>query len=66
MLPRKVIEDRHIVKLITIKSQVADTNAMFNGVLQDGIELLIRSKRIRELADAKMWLNLKFNNLFIQ
>ena len=50
MLPRMQIEDRHIVKLMTIKSQVADTNSMYMNILQDGIELLIRSKKIRENA----------------
>lgn len=50
MLPRMKIEDRHIVKLITIKSQVADNNGNYMKVLQDGIELLIRSKKIRDMA----------------
>ena len=50
MLPRMHVEDRHIVKLLTIKSQVPDTNSMYMNMLQDGIELLIRSKRIREMA----------------
>lgn len=52
LLPRKTIEDRHIVKLMTIKTQVADTNNMYMNVLQDGIELLIRSKTIREYAQS--------------
>ena len=50
MLPRMQIEDRHIVQLMSIKSRVADNNSTFMNMLQDGIELLIRSKRIRELA----------------
>ena len=33
MLPRMRIEDRHIVKLMTIKSQVPDTNSMYMKVL---------------------------------
>jgi len=53
MLPRMHIKDEHIVKLMTIKTQVPDSNGMYNNVLQDGIELLIRSKTIREYA-AKM------------
>jgi hypothetical protein len=54
MMPRMKIEDKHIVKLMTIKSQVADNNSMFMKVLQDGIELLIRSRKIREMAAAKL------------
>ena len=50
LLPRMQIEDRHIVKLMTIKSKVADTNNMYMLVLQDGIDNLIRSKVIREFA----------------
>lgn len=50
MLPRKNIEDKHIVRLLVIKSQVADTNKLFSNLLQDGIELLIMSKTIREFA----------------
>lgn len=53
MLPRMKIEDKHIVKLLEIKSKVPDTNSMYMNILQDGIELLIRSKTIRELAVAK-------------
>jgi hypothetical protein len=50
MLPRMQIEDRHIVKLAIVKSQVPDTNSTWSNILQDGIELLVRSKRIRENA----------------
>ena len=50
LLPRMQIEDSHIVKLMTIKSKVADTNNMYMLVLQDGIDNLIRSKVIREYA----------------
>jgi len=54
MLPRMRIEDRHIVMLINVKSQVPDTSSMFMNILQDGIELLLRSKNIRERAMSKM------------
>jgi len=53
MLPRMEIEDSHLVQLMVIKSQVPDTNSMFSNVLQDGIELLLRSKNIREKAAQK-------------
>ena len=44
------IEDRHIVKLISIKSLVPDTNKMYVKVLQNGIELLVKSRLVREKA----------------
>ena len=50
LLPRIKIEDKHIVKLMMIKGQVPDTDAAYMNVLQDGIELLIRSKRVREIS----------------
>ena len=50
LLPRMVIEDRHIVKLMTIKGEIPDTNSMFSNMLQDGIELLVRGKKIRAFA----------------
>ena len=51
MLPRMQITEQHIVKLMTLKTQVADTNSAWINILQDGIELLLRSKRIREFAN---------------
>ena len=51
MLPRMEIKDSHIVKLVQIKNEIPDTNSMFTNMLQDGIELLIRSKAIREMAE---------------
>jgi len=51
MLPRMNIKDSHIVKLVTIKASIADTNSMFMNILQDAIELLIKSKKIREFAN---------------
>jgi hypothetical protein len=48
MLPLFEIEDDHILKLLTIKSEVPDNNNTFINILQDGIEKLIRCKKIRE------------------
>lgn len=50
MLPTLEIEDRHIVALMHVKMSVADTNAMYQNVLQDAIEKLLKIKRIREFS----------------
>lgn len=50
MLPRMKISDSHIVKLVSLKLETSDNEGMFANTLQDGIELLMRSKAIRELA----------------
>jgi len=44
------IDDKHIVKLVLLKNDVADNNKTTMNMLQDGIELLLRSKTIREYA----------------
>jgi len=44
MLPRMKISDSHIVKLVSLKQETPDNEQMFASMLQDGIELLIRSK----------------------
>ena len=50
MLPRSgEIKDEHIVKLVCLKQDTHDTDKVFMNTLQDGIELLIRSKEIRAL-----------------
>ena len=50
MLPRGgEIKDEHIVKLVCLKQDTPDTEKMFMNTLQDGIELLLRSKEIRAL-----------------
>jgi hypothetical protein len=50
MLPRAGdIKDEHIVKLVCLKQDTHDTDKVFMNTLQDGIELLIRSKEIRAL-----------------
>jgi len=53
MVPTLEIEDKHIVKLINIKSKVPDTNKVFQNILQDNIELLLRIKNVREFANAE-------------
>lgn len=54
MLPRGgEIKDEHIVKLICLKQDTPDTEKMFMNTLQDGIEILIRSKEIRALNKLK-------------
>lgn len=50
MLPRNTVKDEHIVKLLSLKLSNPDTKSMFGNILQDGIELLVRSKQIREFA----------------
>jgi hypothetical protein len=52
MVPTLEVEDKHIVKLINIKSKVPDTNKTFMNILQDNIELLLRIKNVRELSAA--------------
>jgi hypothetical protein len=50
MLPRMgEIKDEHIVRLVCLKQDTPDTDKVFTKTLQDGIELLIRSKEIRAL-----------------
>ena len=50
MLPTIEIEDKHIVALMQVKMSVPDTNAMYQNVLQDAIEKLLKMKRIREFS----------------
>ena len=50
MLPRMEIEDEHIVKLVELKKETADTENLFRQKLQDGIEILLRCKTIRDYA----------------
>ena len=53
LLPRKHIQDKHIVGLLSLRLQTEDTNKNFINMLNDGIELLIRSKGIRLLATSQ-------------
>jgi len=50
LLPIFEIQNHHIVKLLTIKSEVPDSNTTFMNTLQDSIEKLIKCKKIREIA----------------
>ncbi len=50
LLPRRMIKDEHIVKLVSINIRTPDTNKNFKDLLNDGIELCMRSKEVREFA----------------
>ena len=58
MVPTDEIEDRHIVMLINIKSKVPDTNKVFQNIIQDNIELLLRIKNVRDFAIAEQKWNI--------
>ena len=49
LLPRMAVTDEHIVKLIALKQETPDNEKNMMSILQDGIELLLRTKQIREL-----------------
>lgn len=53
LLPRMNIKDEHIAKLLEIKSEVPDSDKAFMNILQDQIENLLASKKIRAFAEAK-------------
>lgn len=50
MRPTQEILDSHIVKLVTIKGNIPDTESAYKKALEENIELLIRCKTLRELA----------------
>lgn len=50
LLPRAVIEDRHLVRLMNIKSQTADNDKAYMDLLTDALEVLLRSVRVRSQA----------------
>ena len=50
MLPRVDIRDDHIVNLLALKLQTPDNNTNFANLINEGIELLMRSKAVREYA----------------
>lgn len=50
LLPTMQIADSHIVKLVKIKANTADSEHNFAKMLQDGIEVLVRCMEIREFA----------------
>ena len=49
LLPRLKIKDSHVVTLVALKQDTPDNEKNFMNTLQNGIELLLRSKQIREL-----------------
>ena len=50
LMPRLDIKDEHIVKMMQLKLQTPDRNTGFINQLNEGIELMIRSKAVREFA----------------
>ena len=50
LMPRSVIEDRHLVRLMNIKSQTPDNDKAYMDLLQEVLELLLRSNRVRAQA----------------
>ena len=50
MRPTMEILDSHIVKLVTIKGGVPDTNSAYKKKLEENIELLLRAQTLREMA----------------
>lgn len=55
MRPTMEITDTHIVKLVTLKGNIPDTNSAYKKQLEESIELLVRAKTLREMAlEAKM------------
>jgi hypothetical protein len=50
MRPTHEIHDSHIVKMVTIKGNIPDTDSAYKKTLEENIELLIRIKTLRELA----------------
>ena len=54
LLPRMEIEDSHIVQLLAVKAGVPDVNGNFANLLSENIELMLRSKLIREFATKQL------------
>ena len=50
LLPRLEIKDEHIIKLVSLKLRTPDVNSNFGKMLNGAIELLMRSKEVREFA----------------
>ena len=44
------IKDEHIVKLLALKLQTPDNNTNFANLLNEDLELVMRSKQVREYA----------------
>lgn len=54
MLPRVVVKDNYIVRLVTILQETPDTEQMFTEMLRDGIDILVRQQQIRALASREL------------
>ena len=50
LLPRMEIKDEHIVKLLALKLSIPDNNTNFANLLNEGLELVMRSKSVREFS----------------
>ena len=50
-----VIKDEHIVRLLALKLSVADNNTNFANLLNEGLELVMRSKLVREFSLKQQW-----------
>lgn len=50
MRPTQEVLDSHIVKMVTIKGNIPDTDSAYKKTLEENIELLIRIKTLREMA----------------
>lgn len=51
MLPRMEIKDEHIVRLLALKLQTPDNNTNISNLINEGIELIMRTKAVREFAE---------------
>ena len=49
-LPRLDVKDEHIVRMMSMKLSTPDSQTKFTNHLDEGIELLIRTKEVRALA----------------
>ena len=44
LMPRMVVTDHHIVRLVSILQDTPDTEQMFSETLRDGVDLLVRTQ----------------------
>ena len=51
LLPRMDIKDEYIVKLTSLKLKTPDSHSKFINLMNEGIEILLRTKEIRALAE---------------
>ena len=47
------IKNEHIIALVSLKIKCPDNNSNFANMLNDGLELVMRSKEVREFARVK-------------